>query len=112
MECVAAVIVVHTLVGGLYLSGVATMSAAEMLAPELTITLPSPSVVPVAYQRGLCMGARFCHCSVFQSKAVTSGMPRPAEVDVPPITATRPSARTAWPAQKRSAAAFGICFCT
>src|SRR4051812_32090386 len=105
MVRVAAVSSFQLLVAGLYSSGVGTRSVRLRLEPEVTSTLPSFSVVAVAYQRGYFMGARFAHESVFQLKATLSftpsGPPLSEVTSVPPATWTRPSASTACAAQKR-----------
>ena len=73
------------------------MSPASLSSPEVTSTLPSASVVPVAYQRRKFIGASSPHVSSCQSKAVMLLTPRPPSVAVPPITITRPSASTRLP---------------
>src|SRR6478672_6667722 len=103
---VAVVRSVQELVWGSYTSGVWTMLELAS-APDVTRTRPSARVVAVGYQRAWCIGARVCQRSVAGLKAVTVVTPSPPLVDVPPTTRMRPSARTAWPAQNRSAAAFG-----
>src|SRR3954452_8785773 len=92
IEFEAFVSVVQVFVFGAYTSGRVTRSPDDWLYPDVASTRPSDNVVPVAYQRGNCIGASVLHDVVVELKALMTRVPKPPASDVPPITITRPSA--------------------
>src|SRR5437868_7642295 len=88
------------------MAGIKALQPLQAISPAVTSMRPSGSAVTVGYQRPSGMGATELQPWLAGSKMVALAMPKWLLL-WPPATNTRPSASSAWPEQKRLAAANG-----